>query len=173
MENELMHWGIKGMHWGIRRYQNKDGSLTPAGKKRYDKEMAKLKEEEKIAKNKLRTQAKLNKLDEKRKEIEALKKGKTLSTESQKTSKPSVKDMSDDELKRVVTRMQLEQQYKKLNPEQVSAGKRLVDKVVKDVVAPAATEVGKQVLKEAMTKAVRSASADASKNDDATKKKKN
>ena len=73
MENELMHWGIKGMKWGVRRYQNKDGSLTPAGKKRYDKEMAKLKEEEKIAKNKLRTQAKLNKLDEKRKEIEALK----------------------------------------------------------------------------------------------------
>ena len=34
-ENELMHFGILGMKWGIRRYQNKDGSLTPAGKKRY------------------------------------------------------------------------------------------------------------------------------------------
>lgn len=33
---ELYHWGIKGMKWGVRRYQNKDGSLTPAGKKRYD-----------------------------------------------------------------------------------------------------------------------------------------
>ena len=32
---ELYHWGIKGMRWGVRRYQNKDGSLTPAGKKRY------------------------------------------------------------------------------------------------------------------------------------------
>lgn len=32
---ELYHHGVKGMHWGIRRYQNKDGSLTPAGKKRY------------------------------------------------------------------------------------------------------------------------------------------
>lgn len=32
---ELAHWGIKGMRWGIRRYQNADGSLTPAGKKRY------------------------------------------------------------------------------------------------------------------------------------------
>ena len=32
--NELMHHGILGMKWGIRRYQNKDGSLTPAGKKR-------------------------------------------------------------------------------------------------------------------------------------------
>lgn len=31
----LMHHGIKGMHWGIRRFQNEDGSLTPAGKERY------------------------------------------------------------------------------------------------------------------------------------------
>lgn len=33
---ELYHFGIKGQKWGVRRFQNKDGSLTPAGKKRYD-----------------------------------------------------------------------------------------------------------------------------------------
>ena len=33
--NELAHHGIKGMKWGIRRYQYEDGSLTPAGRKRY------------------------------------------------------------------------------------------------------------------------------------------
>lgn len=32
--NELYHHGVKGMKWGVRRYQRKDGSLTPAGKKR-------------------------------------------------------------------------------------------------------------------------------------------
>lgn len=32
--NELYHYGVKGQKWGVRRYQNKDGSLTSAGKKR-------------------------------------------------------------------------------------------------------------------------------------------
>lgn len=32
--NELYHFGIKGMHWGVRRYQNEDGSLTAKGKAR-------------------------------------------------------------------------------------------------------------------------------------------
>lgn len=31
---DLMHHGVKGMHWGIRRYQNKDGSLTALGRSR-------------------------------------------------------------------------------------------------------------------------------------------
>lgn len=35
VNNELRHWGIKGMKWGVRRYRNNDGSLTNAGKKRY------------------------------------------------------------------------------------------------------------------------------------------
>lgn len=38
---ELYHYGVKGMKWGVRRYQNKDGSLTPAGKKRQAKQTKK------------------------------------------------------------------------------------------------------------------------------------
>lgn len=40
---ELYHHGVKGMKWGVRRYQNADGSLTPAGKKRAKRDADKLK----------------------------------------------------------------------------------------------------------------------------------
>lgn len=39
--NELYHHGIKGMHWGVRRYQNPDGTLTDAGRRREVKKQRK------------------------------------------------------------------------------------------------------------------------------------
>ena len=35
MNGYLQHYGIKGQHWGVRRFQNEDGSYTAEGKERY------------------------------------------------------------------------------------------------------------------------------------------
>ena len=49
MENELYHHGVKGQKWGVRRYQNSDGSLTDNGKKRVAKLNAKINKADKKA----------------------------------------------------------------------------------------------------------------------------
>jgi len=43
LDEYLEHHGIKGMRWGVRRFQNKDGTLTAAGKRRYDVDIEKAK----------------------------------------------------------------------------------------------------------------------------------
>ena len=86
--NELQHWGVRGMKWGFRRYQNKDGSLTTAGKKRYAKEKAELAEREKVIKRKLAVKAKMDKLDTKRKELDEME--STLSGKKSKRSSGTI-----------------------------------------------------------------------------------
>lgn len=157
MDNtELKHWGVKGQKWGVRRYQNKDGSLTPAGQKRYNKEMEKLKAEEKILKTKARTQAKLGKLDSKRQELDELRKqvSKDNKSETSKTkpAKKSVKDMSDEELRSVINRIDMEKRYSDLTAPQKSKGNKFINTILKDVAAPAATDLAKQLAKSFMTK---------------------
>ena len=161
--DELFHWGIRGMRWGVRRYQNKDGSLTAAGKKRLRKESEAIKKEEEVLKNKKATKAKFDRLEAKRKALEDQKKSldgdddnnSKKDTTAQAPAKKSVKDMSDTELARALTRARMEDEYSRLRPEPQPPEKHAVAKqLLNDVVKPAAISAGKKLMQDAMNNAV-------------------
>lgn len=132
-ESYICHHGIKGQKWYIRRYQNKDGSLTEAGKRRY----AKLTEKE----NKIKTQKK--NLTPEGNESEQHK-------SKNPHCKKSVFDMSDDELNSEIERLGLEKKYKDYMKELYPAPKKkeaLINgkKIVGDILTKSLTTVGSSV----------------------------
>ena len=156
--NELTHWGIKGMRWGVRRYQNDDGSLTAAGKKRYASEVQSLKEKERALKKRQAAKDKIDVLNAKRKalnEWEDELDGKRVP--SKPAHKKTVSEMSMEELLERTARMQIETNYynaqKNLanaNPPKVSAGQKFVKSLMNEVVAPAAKAAGKDWLEKTL-----------------------
>ena len=127
---ELYHHGVKGQRWGIRRYQNKDGSLTTYGKKRYAKELAKLEADKKRVRQQEQTAKKIKKLDDMRKDLDERKKALNPddAPESAKRQKaPSVpkkrklSELSNEEIQAKIDRMNLENKYKELAQAQIDA----------------------------------------------------
>lgn len=157
---ELYHWGIRGMKWGIRRYQNKDGSLTPAGRKRYNDELDSLKAREKEIKGRERAKARQAKLDAKKAELDerekALEGEKTQKKKTDDTTSKtrSVKDMTDEEIRTAIARKQLENQYLQYHPEP-KAKQSTMRGLIDEMVVPALKTSGRKALESAMDKTVK------------------
>lgn len=101
---ELFHWGVKGMKWGVRRYQNKDGSLTPRGRKR-QKELSADEKERASRKNDLKNRRTMSDA-ELRKKIERLKmekEFKNLTNEDINSGKTFVHEIMSSAGKKVLT----------------------------------------------------------------------
>lgn len=135
-ENELRHYGIKGMKWGVRRYQNADGSLTPAGKKRYSRDIldnnAKKKENRMIIESPDPNRWVREDLERTKKVIDS---GSNMLSQFQKVEqdismrKPmDLSNMTDKQLRDEINRKLLEQQYTKLfsevSPDNISKGRK-------------------------------------------------
>lgn len=120
--NYLAHHGVKGQRWGIRRYQNPDGSLTSAGRKKllkYQKKVSKYTERHAKFEKKAYKAVKRNNADKllkyKKKSIKALKKQAKFENKAYKLQK------------------HMNKYLKKVDKKTKDIGKNRVNEVLKEV----------------------------------------
>lgn len=117
-EEELKHYGIKGQKWGVRRFQNSDGSLTGEGRKRYaDIDLNDAKKKVDKGKNVVDGAVKVKK--------------KAVEKQHEKQIKKDLSEMSDQELRDIVNRLNMEERYTQVMKSRgVEQGKSKVDKIL-------------------------------------------
>lgn len=117
-QNVLVHHGIKGMKWGIRRTPEQLGH-APSKKRKFSIKISRPESEKQTV---------------------------SKASSEPKKKKNSAKEMSDEELRSIINRIELERKYNSLTAPQQSKGK----KIVKDILAKSATSVATKYTTKAM-----------------------
>ena len=149
----LQHHGVKGMRWGVRRYQNKDGSLTDAGKKRQSREYDGLSQkQQKKYKADPEKWARDDNMAAKRVAEESsqmtnrLKQINDKSMRNRPKTKMDLSNMTDEQMRREINRAMLERQYNDMfAPQKQAKGREFASKFLEvgtDVLAVTGSALG-------------------------------
>ena len=151
---ELSHHGILGQKWGVRRYQNKDGTLTAAGKRRLDGKVS-YDEQGRLSSERDKNNAKgyihANVAADYKNLNTGLKAGSDMAGKAGNIAAKSAErdrskarremdlsNMSDQELQAAVNRLNMERNYKALSTESIASGKDYASSILStagDVIA--------------------------------------
>lgn len=147
--DELYHYGVKGMKWGIRRTPEQLGHVT---KKARNTAASVSKAVGSAAKKAGSAVAKA--ASESKQRREAKKKHAEEVKRTQRNSKKKISELTNDELRERIQRMELEQRYRQLTPQQKSKGQAFLSTVGNQVIKPAATNAARQYLEKQLKNAL-------------------